>query len=426
MEENGDLAVENTPAEPEFAAEELALVSDAVDALVTLFAKMTVETNAAMCASEAGATAGAFAALPANWKLQIVSPVIFCDGELAVVSPENLLALRQTVAVLDAAGVGVMEASALVDGDTWLALAEGLVAVAKGDRSRLAALVGGTVRFGRHPAARAGADPKQFDSEVYAARKVGQLVKAVDVLVAPGDPWNWQVAVSALRGVESAHQAVAAACLRAIEIDAEAWSGSWGAASIALHMSRTLQLLKLRDVTRRAAVHAAFALGAHGLLDGVGRTLKDAANAALSDLTGEFASAAARPVTEHQARTIALVSVLTPDTVVMSALPGVLPLVRVLYEMERFRLEQDAGRRPSFTDALAYVAAASDQRFDQKWLAALARAAGGLAVGTTVRMPDGTVGIAADPGRSGHLMRPIVMHGAGFATPDANVTPVCS
>ena len=147
--------------------------------------------------------------------------------------------------------------------------------------------------------------------------------------------------------------------------------------------------------------------------------MKDAAAATFEDLMAGFApvDGVAPVATEHQARVMALIGALAADTVVMSALSGPLPLLRILYELERHRLEADNQRR-SLTDGLAFLLASSDQGFDGRWLGALARSAGHVPIGTSARLADGMVGIVADPGKSGHPLKPLVMHGKGFVAAD--------
>ena len=86
-DEQQDQQDESTEEQHVAPAQDATVGSDAVAALVDLFVALNERVDATACAREAGAAAAAFAALGAPWKLQVVSPAIFINHELAVVVP---------------------------------------------------------------------------------------------------------------------------------------------------------------------------------------------------------------------------------------------------------------------------------------------------------------------------------------------------
>ncbi|GEM_PF-2692817 len=404
------------PAPPTYSA--------AVGALGHLIAAIGQRGDPRACGVEAEQVVASFDEAGVPFKLQVVSPAVFCGGKLVVVSAEDMAAVRQMLAALDVANVGVLEANVAPQRDEWLIFGAAIVAAARGDSSRLGAAVGGSLQFGRHPAARQGGDPKQFDPEVFATARIDSVRKSVEQL-AEAQEWNLATARDTIQALERCHNANAAATLRALEVGPNPWSPAASAISIALHLLRTLQLLGVSVGVRRAVAHAGLALGCSGLAAG-GRPLDHAGKAAWTAIQAWLAQSDGARATSHDLRMIGVIAAFAPDDIDVESLAGPFPLIRILYEMERVRVRADAGRHPSLTDLLGHAHEGRDEGLDMRWVAALVRSVGGLGVGTTVRLPDGTVGVAVDRGRTGDPLMPLVMHGRGFAQPDARVTPIAS
>ena len=376
------------------------------------------------CGVEAGRCEEAFGKLGGSFRLQFVPPAVFCDGDLALVPPASLTELKQLQAALDVAGIGVVESQSPLAGEHWLGFAAGVVAAARGNRDALAQAPTGPLHFGRHPSARAGGDGKQVDLELYAHRLLRRAEGAIKALCTANVAWSWPDATDAVRWIEQAHAANAAAAMRGLELTSEPWTVERSAASIALHTIRTLQILRVAPHTRRATAHVGIALATRGLIGGIGKPLVDAGTAAFDTLAAGWANPDhATDADAHQLHVLGLLKALHEDSPAHLRAGGPLPLLTVLYAAERHRISADADRRPSWGDLLAVVVEQIGAEIDGRWVAAVVKASGIIPIGASVRLQDGRVGIVAGPGPQS-AMRPLVIVGNAYVTPDATVRPI--
>lgn len=417
---------DSRPEDPEVAARPAPVAKpygDAVGALANLISSIATRGDVLSCGAEAARCQQAFAALGGGFKLQVATPAVFCDGSLALPDARDLPATKQFCAALDVAGVAVIESESTPKAEEWLGFGAAVVAAARGDRAALAQATGGALRFGRHPAARAGGDGRQVDIELFCTAEVRGVVAGVAALLGDDVGWRWSNAVDLLIRLQVAHSANAAATMRGLELTATAWTSAHSAVSIALHAQRTLQVLGVSQDTRRAVAHVGLSLGAFGFAGGIGTAWDDAGATAFMALHAPWMREIGGSPTNHQLRVLALLHTLLEGVNPAGRNQGPMPLLKLLYQAERHRLQFDADRRPMWGDLLAYIATEPDPSADKRWISALIRASGAIPIGTAVRLPDGRVGVVAGPGQGGEL-RPLCLVGNTYVQPEAAVRPV--
>jgi hypothetical protein len=244
--------------------------------------------------------------------------------------------------------------------------------------------------------------------EVYAGVQLTRACAAVEPLCAPAGAWPWPEAQALCARLERLTASNASAAARALELEKPPWSVARQCIALPFYVGAVLARMQVGVHSQRAIVHAALALGCHGI--GEGLALPDAARAALARVLDR----GGRRSDPHQLRTCALLAALAdPQPSVRLELAG---LLHAAYDVELQRTLAVAGVQQSRADLHAWLAASLGTRVHAGWGRALLSVLGLVPAGSHV-IADGRLGIVLGPGRDGDPFRPRVLLGGVPANP---------
>lgn len=226
------------------------------------------------------------------------------------------------------------------------------------------------------------------DANIALAFEIGEELRGM-----VSEQWSWSTGIALLRFMESAFKLDAPAALRAVELMPGSWSASRRAVVASVHVAHVLGWLGAPVDTRRAAAHAALAIGMHGFGPRGGQPIAEAAEAAMASLTAE-APAARSGIDPHRLRVSSMVHALAKPQAEDE--PKVLGLVRVAYSLERRRCPEDVTFHLTITDLLALGLQMQDRSHHEDWMGAFVGAYGIVPMGSFV-LCDGRLGIATEP-----------------------------
>jgi hypothetical protein len=269
------------------------------------------------------------------------------------------------------------------------------------------------------PWARTGAESEEVDPEVFTSAYLALAIGDAESLVArKSAPWDYAIGTAVVRRLERCVHASSDAAVRGLEMVPVQWTPARRAVAAALHVLVAFSELGVSSPAQRAAAHAVLAMACLGFEQRGGLPFSGAARAAFARLI--VAPAAARSGVEpHRAKVCALAYMSFDDSGSWTRDPGVLPMLRVAYELEHGRCPSDAAFDLTLADLLA-LAVGSGAGLDPLWVKALVSAYGDLPPGARVRLPDGRVGLVLERSDAGPL-RPRVLVGAGVLVPDGPV-----
>lgn len=373
-----------------------------------------VDQTVAVLAQNMAAAAPPFA-------LQFVGQGVFRDRVLVPMDAEHFTRARLLATALANLGAHELAVDAAPTPDTLLELGVLLARGSQGpgDDLERAQLPG--LRFREIPAARYGADSTQVDPEMFAIAQVALAIHDAEALHAQRDgAWPWSAGVGLLRRLERAMDAGAAPTMRALDTAPGPWSVARRALAVCHHVMTALSDLKVAPSTRRAIAHAAAAVAVHGLQEREGLPLEAAAKAALRRML-DAPLPARTGVEPHRLRTLALVRGVAMRSNEPEQWTGAMAVIELAYAMERHRCPEGVDFALARVDLLAFAAAAMEGGFDPRWVRALVTRSGQIPPGATVRLADGRVGMAMEPGDSGDPMRPRVLVDGAVVEPESAV-----
>jgi hypothetical protein len=244
--------------------------------------------------------------------------------------------------------------------------------------------------------------------EVYAGVQLTRACAAAEPLCAQPGPWPWPAAQALCSRLERLTATSASAAARALELEKPPWPVARQCIALPFYVGAVLARMQVATLAQRAMVHAALALGCHGL--GAGLALGDAAAAALArgiDRNGKRSD-------PHQLRTCALLAALAdPQRPARLELAG---LLQAAYDVELQRTLAVAGVQQSRADLHAWLAASLGTHVHAGWGRALLSVLGLVPAGSHV-IADGRLGVVLGPGRDGDPFRPRVLLGGTPANP---------
>jgi hypothetical protein len=244
--------------------------------------------------------------------------------------------------------------------------------------------------------------------EVYAGVQLTRACADAEPLCAQAGPWPWPQAQALCSRLERLTATNASAAARALELEKPPWPVARQCVALPFYVGAVLARMRVGALSQRAIVHAALALGCHGL--GAGLSLQDAARVALERVLVR----GGKHSDPHQLRTCALLAALAdPRRQVRLELAG---LLHAAYDVELQRTLGVAGVQQSRADLHAWLAAALGTHVHAGWGRALLSVLGLVPAGSHV-IADGRLGIVLGPGRDGDPFRPRVLLGGAPANP---------
>ena len=353
--------------------------------------------------------AHAMASAAPPFALQFVGEGLFRDRVLVPLDAENFHRARQLAKVLSNLGVHEVSVDAAPPPEALIELGVVLARGAQGpcDELEHARLPG--LRFREIPAARWGSDAVQIDVELFSIAQVALSFDDADTLYEKRDgPWPWPAGVGLIRRLERAIETSVPATMRALDTAPGEWTVPRRSLAVCHHVLTALGDLKVALSTRRAIAHAALAIALHGLRDREGLPLHVAAKTALRHML-DAPLQSRTGVEPHRLRTLALAHGVATRAEEPANWTGPMALIELAYMLERRRCPADVPFALARVDLLAYAAEKMGTEFDGRWVQALVTQCGTIPPGATVRLADGRVGMALEPGASGDPMRPMVL-----------------
>lgn len=249
------------------------------------------------------------------------------------------------------------------------------------------------------PFAQSGIDAEGVDSEVAAiAHTVLGLSVAEQIAEKPEEPWPWNMGLSVIRRLEKGLATNADSAMRVVEFAPEGWPVPRRALSASQLVLQVLTRVGIDAGNRRAAAHAALALGLQGLRPRGGVSVAEAADELIARIT--------RAPIQAQ-------SGIAPQCLLVASLLHVMgtemrrkrsvslmiaELVELAYEMERARCPEGVPFDLTRADLLAFAVEHSKHRFSTDWVRAVIKVCGTVPVGACVQLADGRVGMVIEPG----------------------------
>lgn len=227
------------------------------------------------------------------------------------------------------------------------------------------------------------------DANVALALEIGEELRGM-----VSEQWSWSTGIALLRFMEIAFKLDLPSALRAVELMPGSWSASRRAVAASVHVAHVLGWLGAPVDMRRAAAHAALAIGMHGFGPRGGQPIAEAAEAAMASLTAE-PPAARSGIDPHRLRVCSMVHALSRAEIADDE-PKVLGLVRVAYSLERRRCPEEVTFHLTILDLLALALRMQDRRHYADWMGAFVGAYGIVPMGSFV-LCDGRLGVATEP-----------------------------
>lgn len=364
----------------------------------------------------AGMVRDALAAAKPPFSLQFVREATFRDRMLLPLDLEGFQRSQVLSRAVSNCGVQEVTFEALPESADLLQLAHVLARGAQGPTDWLESLVLNGISWREIAGAGWGAAAQAIDADLFAVTQLALAIAEAERLVGlRHEPWAWTAGVGVVRRLERALEVDSAAADRALELAPAPWSAGRRAVAVTLRVVAVLREVGAQAGTTRAAGHAAFVLGVHGMAPGLPGTVEgkapafeEAAGLALPHLletSMETAGGAAR----HRIRVCALLNAIHRRTAFHGRWVGAIGLLDVMYELERRRQNDRQKVQLSLADLLAGALAEADSKLDPGWLRALVATVGELPPGARVRLADGRVGVVLEAGPSGDPWRPIVL-----------------
>jgi hypothetical protein len=246
------------------------------------------------------------------------------------------------------------------------------------------------------PSARLGADREQVDPEVMAVTQIALAIADAETLVAKrGTPWSWNLGMSIVRRVERALETGRPCAVAAVELAPGPWSPARRAVSAVVSSVGTLQAVEAHQAVRRAAGHAALALCCTALGPREGLPIDEAAKAALEALL-DVPSLAKSGLEPHRVRVCSIAYLLAQEEGDPRQQAGVLPLVKLCYELARRRCPAGVSFDLTGADLMAWAISAREARSAAPWVRLLIDMQGTIPPGAAVLLPDGRVGLVLE------------------------------
>lgn len=351
------------------------------------------------------------AAVPPPFVLQFVAGGVFLDRTLVPLDFmhfERCLELTRALNKLAAHELSfetaLPEASALRLGR---ALAAGLRGQGEGGFKAGEEIPG--LSWREIPFAQSGIDAEGVDSEVAAiAHTVLGLSVAEQIAEKPEEPWPWNMGLSVIRRLEKGLATNADSAMRVVEFAPEGWPVPRRALSASQLVLQVLTRVGVDAGNRRAAAHAALALGLQGMRPRGGVSVAEAADALIARIT--------RAPIQAQ-------SGIAPQCLLVASLLHVMgtemrrkrsvslmiaELVELAYEMERARCPEGVPFDLTRADLLAFAVEHGKHRFATDWVRAVIKVCGTVPVGACVQLADGRVGMVIEPGPPDDPWCPVV------------------
>lgn len=250
--------------------------------------------------------------------------------------------------------------------------------------------------------------------EVYAGAQLVRACAQVEPMCKPENAWSWPQAEALCARLERLTAAGASAAARALELELPPWPVARQCVALAFYVGAVLARMQVGALSRRAIVHAALALGCHGLPSGM--AIDAAARAALPRL---LAAVGRKRCDPHQLRACALLGALG-DPAGIGARFELNGLLHAAYDVELQRTLAVPGVQQSRVDLHAWLAQALGTHVHPGWGRALLSVLGLVPAGSHV-IADGRLGIVLGPGSDGDPFRPRVLLGGAPANPTAPV-----
>lgn len=271
------------------------------------------------------------------------------------------------------------------------------------------------------PHARWGNDAEQVDTEVFVAAQLALALADTEACARDaGTAWPWARGLSAIRRLERALAQDGPATARMLEAAPGAWGPERRSLAAALLALRVLESLGANQGTRRAAGHAALALGLTGYAAREGAPLERTAQLLVQRLVSAPGASHRSGVEPHRIRVAALVHPLGADEAKPRA-HAVLGLLRLAYELEVLRCPAGVTFTLTAADLLAHAAQEAGRSLDAGWVRALVHALGVVPVGSRVQLPDGREGVVLGEGAEDDPWRPEVLVGQERLVPSGRV-----
>jgi len=366
------------------------------------------------------------------FSVQFVGKALFCDGGLV---PLNVRAYRQARFIgglLEGLKTHELSFDRVPEPEVLTQFGQALVAFSKEGTDGLAGLALEGLSWRELPDAAHGVVVEEVDPEVFTAAQLAVAVGDAEELVARRtELWKWSLGTSVVRRLERAQQVSGEATTRALEVVPGAWSRARRAVGATLHCLATLHSLHVSLPSARAAAHATLALACMGLDGRQGIPFRACVGRAFKLLID--APALARSGVEpHRAKVCALLHLVRQKDEPEKRTAGVLPLVRLAYELERARCPEGLGFDLTLADLLAQAVAGEIEAAEPVWVNALVCAYGCVPPGARVKLTDGRIGLVLESGEDDPL-RPakvlvggesVVPHGPVQLVPPSQVSPV--
>jgi hypothetical protein len=352
----------------------------------------------------------AVAAMPPPFVIQFVAGGVFVDRTLVPLDfnhYERCVELTRSLSKLSAHELAfetaLSEANALRIGQALAAGARG-----QGDDLRGVEIAG--VGWRDIPRAQSGVDAEGVDPDVAAITHTVLGLSVVEQIAGqPDAPWPWNMGFAVIRRLEKGLAAKETAATRVIEFAPDGWPVPRRALSASQLVLQVLTHVGVDASNRRAAAHAALALGLQGLQARSGADMATAADG----LAARMLKAPIQAQSGVAPQCLLVASLVHMLGSKMRSEQTHLPLIvteliELAYEMERARCPERAPFDLTRADLLAFAVEQGDDRFSADWVRAVVKICGAAPVGACVQMADGRVGIVIEPGPPDRPWHPVV------------------
>lgn len=347
--------------------------------------------------------------------LRLIRGAIYLDEELVPLAADSFARGQQVSRALWNLGHHEIRFTTVPEADQLQTLGSALARGAQVASDVLQRLQLDGIEFDAIPC---GAADEQIEPSRLARSELRHAVDAVEQLGTAPPGWSWQHGIAATRHLERALEADPQASVKALGAGIDRYAAPRRAVGAAVFAHLALTAVGASTLTRRAAAHAALAIGSYGYADRGGLATGDAAAKALGALLSGMA--AADPAPPHHMRVCSMVRAVKltharlDDHSAVAAGGGLVALLTTCYLIERGRVTQELPLTLDTAEALARTLA---EYGAHAWGRALVLALGGLPAGAAV-MVDGRLGFVEGPGDPMQPLRPRVLHGTSTAVPE--------
>jgi len=355
----------------------------------------------------------AVAGMPPPFVVQFVAGGMFVDRGLVPLDFLHYERCQTVTAPLARLGAHELSFEGEITPAAALRLSHAMVGALRGQPNGLQGTEIPSLVWREIPFAQSGIDAEGVDPDVAViAHTLLGLSVAEQIAERPDDPWPWSMGLAVVRRLEKGLATNAGSSMRVVEFAPEGWPIARRALSACQLVLQVLTRVGMDAGNRRAAAHAALALGLTGLRPRHGLEPADAADqlarrmlrAAIQAESGVAPQCLLVATLVHELGTAARTRRGARSLVVTE-------LIELAYEMERARCPArvpfDLGR----ADLLAYLVQNEGARYSADWVRVVIKICGAVPVGACVQLKDGRVGVVIEPGPPHAPFCPVVFTG---------------